>query len=166
MASRDLDISYRSIQKIVIKYKFNLFQRMSLIKLRTEDYVSRINFCEQFLLEIQDDQHFGKIVIWTTKATFCQQKLSMRKISIFGERKSARYFEGRPIVQIQKYFVMSFNGWQGRIFLYEVNLNSGRYQRIIRNVVVNFLDHLSLDQTFDNFYRMDASAHSSREVDQ
>ncbi|KAL1488712.1 hypothetical protein ABEB36_014511 [Hypothenemus hampei] len=59
-ATNDLGISYSSLQRILCKNKLHPYKFIRLQKLYPGDYVCRINFCEELLVNTQENRNLKK----------------------------------------------------------------------------------------------------------
>lgn len=123
-------------------YKFTKVQALKL-----EDYQRRVQFCETILIRIQEDPNFLKKIIWTDEAKFSRE-------GIFNRRNEHFWADQNPHVVKEMGFQekFSFNVFgllkddKIEYHIYEGSLNSERYLQILRSVVNEFLDNLSLEE--------------------
>lgn len=167
-ASADLGLSYATVQRILHHHKIHPYSFIRLQKLHPGDYQRRVEFCENFLIEAQEDENFLQRIIWTDEAKFCQR-------GVFNRRNRHFYARENPhmVLEVENQRKFSLNVFcmlmDNRFwyFIYNENLNGDRYIDIIRNVVEEFVDDLPLRVADSCWYQMDgAPAHSTRAVDE
>lgn len=165
-ASRDLGVSYCSIQKILKKQRMHDFSFTKVQSLRPGDNLRRVQFCEMILIKCQEDANFLRNIIWTDESKFSRE-------GIVNRRNSHYWASANPHLVREAGFqdAFSFNvfcivmGDRVRYEIYDENLTSARYLQILREVVTDFIDNLPLNVYNNCYYQMDgAPAHSSHEV--
>jgi len=166
--SSELEISRSSVQRIMSKNNYHPFKFSRIQKLHPGDHLRRIEFCENFLLHIQEDENFLSKIIWCDESKFSQEGIfNMRNQHFWSTENphATRVTESQFQFRINVFCLMMND--RVKFFLYEENLNAAGFLRILNEVVVNFLDELPLSMTFNRYFQMDgAPAHGSRMIDE
>lgn len=166
-AQRDLGIPFKSIHRILRKYKFKPYSYSLVHNLWLDDPCRRIRFCEFFLTKIQEDEQFLRKIIWSDEAKFSRNGLF--------NRKNSHYWADRnPHVRRETHYQVSwsFNVYCAikddkvlNVHIYDDNLNGAEYVNIIRNYLGESLENLPLNEYVTAWYQHDgAPIHNTREV--
>jgi hypothetical protein len=142
------------IWELLIPHYKEFFVGISYILINLKDYKNyvletthAVNFCEQFLLRIHQDPNFLKKIIWTDERKFCQRGAFNRRNRHFWAHENPRI-----VVEVQNQIQFRINVFcllmdnEVQYFMYDENLNSELYLRILREVVKSYLDDMPLNQ--------------------
>lgn len=124
-ASTDLGITKSSVFKILHNFNFHPYSIMPVQKLNVEDFIIRQEFCENFLLKMQENENFLSTIIWTDECKFT-------KNGVFNRHNSHYWADNNPVLVRETYFQ---DAWSFNVFcairnseiictyIYDENLN-------------------------------------------
>lgn len=165
-ASQDLGLSFSSVQRILNNHKMHNYSFTTVQALREGDDLRRIDYCERFLVQSQEDPHFPQKIIWTDESKFSREGIINRKNWHYWAaenphwKREANFQDG---FSFNVFAILMDN--RVRYTVYDENLTSEKYIQILRENVTDFLDELPLNVYNNCWYQMDgAPAHSSRDV--
>lgn len=165
-AVQDLDIPYTSVQRILAEHKMHDYKFTKVQNLLPQDYPQRVELCEMLLVRIQEDPYFLRKIIWTDESKFSRE-------GIFNRRNRHFWASENPNVSKEGGFQQkfSFNVFcllmddKFKYVIYDERLTSRKYLDIIRMVVEDFVDNLTLEEGRNIWYQLDgAPAHCTEEV--
>lgn len=166
-AAIELDISQRSVIKILHRHNFKPYSILPVQYLDDNNLQDRLTFCRDILDRIEEDDEFLSHVFWTDESSFSTA-------GIFN-RKNAHYWaaENPHIVKkIKKQGYQTVNVWcgihkdaiVGPVFI-NGPLNAQRYVDILQHPVENYLDNINLVDNRSVIWQQDgAPPHSARNV--
>lgn len=164
---RESGISQRSILRILKVNKFHPFHISLHQQLSENDFQKRLQFCEWGLRKLQDDQMFLNKILFTDEATFTNHGQvnchNMHYWSVDNPRWLREVDKQRP---------WSVNVWCGLLhnkiigpYFIDGTLNSHKYERILKDVLPELLEDISLDMRQSMWFQQDGCpAHSARNV--
>lgn len=158
-ASRDLGISFSSIQRILSKHKRHPFSFYNVQSLILGDSQRRIQFCQWLLLRCQEDERFLEDIIWTDEAKFTRNGMYNRHNSHYWSDVNPNLI--RPVHHQDTW---SFNIFcaikYNRVLcfhIYQETLNSTRYLNILETVVLPAVENLPLLEYTRAVYQHDGA---------
>lgn len=162
----DLGLSFSSIQRILQNHRMHDYKLSMSQHLHFGDAERRVQFCENILIRIQEDNGYLRKIIWTDESKFSRE-------GIFNRHNTHFWANNNPHLQRPRNFQekFSFNVFclmkdnQIRYSIYDESLTSNKYVDILRNTVSEFLDELPLAEMRNAWFQMDgAPAHNTYEV--
>lgn len=165
--SRDLDVSYWCIQKILSEHKLHPYHIQLHQALTNEDFNRRMIFCQRIIVKFQEDQNFLSKVLWTDEATFSNIGKVNRHNMHYWSRNNPHWME-----QIDHQHRWSVNVWCGIIdgqiigpFVFNDHLNGNRYLEFLENDLPELLENVPLQTRIDMWFQHDGCpAHFARNV--
>jgi hypothetical protein len=165
-AADDLGLTYYSVQRILDDHDMHPFKFTKVQQLKPDDYQRRIRFCEALLIRTQEDPNFLKKIIWTDEAKFSREGIFNRRNQHFWANENPHVVK---VMVFQEKF--SFNVFcllkdnQIAFYIYDESLNSNKYLQILRSVVEDFVENLTLEDYRTCWFQLDgAPAHCTEEV--
>ncbi|WP_209391486.1 hypothetical protein, partial [Chryseobacterium sp. RR2-3-20] len=146
-AADDLNITITSVHRILKYHDMHPFKFNKVQALKVEDYARRVAFCEFLLVRIQEDPNFLSKIIWTDETKFSREGIFNRKNEHFWSDENPH--STREMGYQNKFSLNVFcllKNYKKSYFIYEETLNSARYLDILRSVVNDFLENLSLQE--------------------
>lgn len=165
-AQDNLGVSVSSVHRILKKYKWHDYKFTKVQHLHPQDGAARVEFCEMFLVKIQEDENFKKKVIWTDEAKFSRE-------GIFNTRANHFWGDENPHLTKEQNFQVKFSFNVFALikdntlayYIYDEALTSQKYLEILRTVVDDFVDNLPLNEAVECWYQLDgAPAHCTEAV--
>ncbi|KAJ8963060.1 hypothetical protein NQ318_018524 [Aromia moschata] len=148
-------ISRRRALSVLKKHKFRPYTIRKQQQLLPTDLERRLDFCNWYLQQIEQDQLFFKNIIWTDESY-------VSSAGIFNRHNKHYWSEDNPhqTVDVQNQGRFGFSVWcalyNNRILayqLYDDNLNGQRYYNMINyHIVEEFLDNLPLNERRHVFF--------------
>lgn len=165
-AEKDLGISYKSIERILHAHGMHNYKFVTLQAIEPNDPPQRVEFCEMVLVRTQEDPNYLNKIIWTDESKFTRE-------GVFNRRNSHYWAAENPhfVREAGFQYKFGFNVFcimmndKIKFCFYDENLNSQKYLEILRTIVSDFLDELSLETLRHCWYQLDgAPAHCTNEV--
>lgn len=165
-AEHDLNLAHSSIHRILRKHRMHNYKFTTVNFLQPSDNARRLEFCQMLLDHHQHNISFLRNIIWTDETKFSHE-------GIFNRHNSHYWAQQNPFVTRERCFQIkfSFNVFallsdnKVSYCIYDDNLTSNQYLRILQTTVADFLDTLPLNRYNSCWYQLDgAPAHSSTEV--
>lgn len=156
--------------RILKKHRYRPYKVRKVQALHDGDSARRSDFCRWFLEREQEDGDFFRRIIWTDEVRITSD-------GIFNKYNHHVWADVNPRQTMQNQIVQGrfgFNVWcailGNRILAFEIfqeNLDSIRYLRILRDNIEPFVENLPLNVANQIYYQQDgAPAHNSRIVRQ
>lgn len=165
-ASQDLGISVMSIQRILNSFKMHPYSEIRVQGFHVGDELRRVEFCENALVSLQEDEAFLSKIIWTDESKFNREGIVNRRNNHYWARENphvARQGNFQERFGFNVFCIILDNRVHYEI--YNQNLNEQVYLELLRTVVINFMNGLPEDIRNRCWYQLDgAPAHSTRQV--
>ena len=137
---KNLDISRRSIGRMLKEMKLKPYRPRLINKLNEDDPDRRIEFCEKILNEVHSDGNFLKKILWTDEANFYLDGCVNRHNCVY-------YRESNPLIFFEKsQFSPKILVWMGVCydgivgpFIFKECVNAGNYLNLLQSSVVPVL---------------------------
>lgn len=168
-AQRDLGFAFKTIERVLKKFKYRPFSISLVHHLTPEDFLKRVNFCEFLLMKTQEDERFLEKIIWSDEAKFCKNGIFNRRNSHYWADENMYLFRERRFQDS-----WSFNVYcsikNNRILclhIYDNNLDGVGYENILRYNLQEALESLPLAEYRAAWYQHDgAPVHNTHGVNQ
>lgn len=162
-----MNISYSSVQKIARKYKYHAYLYSPVQFLQSNDYERRVNYVAHIMVELEDDPHFLKKIMWTDEARFHNNGTVNHHNNHFWSDSNPHLFS-----ESHKQVRWGVNVWCGIIdnflvgpYFFEDNLNGNRYLNLLEKDLPILMENIPLQQRLDLIWQQDgAPAHNTLAV--
>lgn len=165
-ASRDIGISYTTIQRILHKHKYTARKPRLLQKLFPNDTNIRTEFCQTILERYRHNREIFRCIFWTDEASFTTAGICNRKNNHYWAAENLHVVE-----ETQFQGRRSLNVWAGIIHnqviyaFFDGHMNGVKYLQILREKVENYLEHIPLNEVLDIIWQQDgAPCHNTLQV--
>lgn len=163
----ECNISSTSVWRILHKHKYRSYKYQLHQHLYENDSQRRLEYCNWFLGQLQNDANFPLKIIYSDESRFTN-------LGIFN-RNNKRYWSQENLhMMVEGNFQerFGFNCWLGIIgdrilgpIIFEGHLTGERYLNFLQNEIDQFIDNLPLANYADIFFQQDgAPPHNTREV--
>lgn len=165
--SRNLNISYTSIQRLLKKNKFKAYKPKFVHTLMERDYDQRMYFSFWLQGKIEEDRSFTKFILFSDECTFTSN-------GVVSSQNCRWWADRNPdfIIETNNQYYFKVNVWCGifnnRIigpFFFREALNAVRYLQFLQNEFFAVLENFTLEERLKMYFQQDgASIHSTLEV--
>lgn len=161
-----MNISYFSVQKIAKKYKYHAYLYSPVQFLQSNDYERRVNYVAHIMVELEDDPHLKKKIMWTDETRF-HNNGTINHNNHFRSDSNPHIFS-----ETHKQVCWGVNVWCGIIdeflvgpYFFEENLNGNRYLDLLKKNLPILMESIPLQQRLDLIWQQDgAPAHNTLAV--
>lgn len=165
--SRDLGISYGSVQKILMDFKMHPYHIVIHQALNDTDFERRLDYCYWLRDFIRENHHILSQILWTDEASFCSNgRVNLHNMHYWSDTNPhwlrEDYQQGR----------WSVNVWCGVIngaiigpHIFNGNLTGDMYLNFLFNDLPGLLENVPLEVRRNMWFQQDGCpAHYSRNV--
>lgn len=143
-ASRDLNLNYSVIQRVLKTNKFHDYKSHNLQELSRTDCERRVNFISQFLVALNDEPNLCNHILWTDESHFISHGIPNRKNTHYWSEENPH-----NIRSFQRQGHFGVNVWCGIVgrhlvgpYFYEGTLTGQRYLEFLRNELPILLENV------------------------
>lgn len=165
-ASRDLNLKFGVIQRVLKANKFHDYKLHMLQELSVRDFERRENFVCQFLVALSDDPNLFSHILWTDESHFLSHGKPNRKNTHYWSDENPHIIH---TVQNQGHF--GINVWCGIVgrhlvgpYFYEGPLTGQRYLEFLRNQLPLLLENVPLLIRQNLWLQMDGAPCHNAEI--
>lgn len=165
--ARDSGISRSRVLRTLKQNKYKSYIARKTHSLHPGDSERRIQFCTWYLHTLNENNLFSEQIIWTDEAHVTSD-------GIFNRHNNRFWSENNPHRQVQRVHQgrFGFNVWvallNNRVLAYEIydeNLNSEAYHRILNTHIISFMDNVPLQEHQQLYFQQDgAPPHNARVI--
>lgn len=131
------------------------------------DYPRRLNFCNWYKEQLQNDVNLSSKVIWTDEATFTRAGIfNQRNYHLWAHEnpRAVREFHYQHEFSVNVWVGLCYNGIIGPVFL-PARLNAESYYLFLENDLRALLEDIPLETRLENWFQLDGCpAHYGRVV--
>ena len=160
----DIGVPRSSEFRILKKNRYRSYKTRKTHRLHHGDADRRLAFCNWYLDMLGNNEHFFENIIWTDEAHVTSD-------GIFNKYNNRLWSENNPHQQVNtvRQGRFGFNIWVAllgnRILTFQIfddNLNSENYLRILNNHIISFMDNIPLLERQKIYFQQDgAPAHGA-----
>lgn len=158
-ASRDLNLNYSVIQRVLKSNKYHDYKFHNLQELSLRDCERREDFICQFLVSLDDNPNLFSHILWTDESHFVSHGLPNKKNTHYWSDENPY-----KIRQHQRQGHFGINVWCGIVgrhlvgpYFYEGALTGARYLDFLQNHLPLLLEHVPLQIRRNLWFQLDGA---------